>query len=97
MRKLASNLQSIIIVKGAHTMICLPDGNCYFNSSGNSGMAKGGSGDILTGYITGLLARGYDSIHAAILGVHRHGLAANEAAEKYSVESMNSKDIIDFL
>ncbi|MDR3056630.1 MAG: NAD(P)H-hydrate dehydratase [Prevotella sp.] len=96
-RKLASNLQSIIIVKGAHTMICLPDGNCYFNSSGNSGMAKGGSGDILTGYITGLLARGYDSIHAAILGVHRHGLAGNEAAEKYSVESMNSKDIIDFL
>lgn len=96
-RKLASNLQSVIIVKGAHSMICLPDGNCYFNSTGNSGMAKGGSGDVLTGYITGLLARGYDSINAAILGVYAHGLAGDKAAEKYGVESMNSKDMINFL
>lgn len=96
-RRYAANIKSIIIVKGAHTMICLPDGNCYFNSTGNSGMAKGGSGDVLTGYITGLLARGYSSTHAAILGVYVHGLAGDKAAARWGIESMNSKDIIDFL
>lgn len=96
-RRYAANIKSIIIVKGAHTMICLPDGNCYFNSTGNSGMAKGGSGDVLTGYITGLLARGYSSTHAAILGVYVHALAGDKAAARWGIESMNSKDIIDFL
>lgn len=96
-RRLASNLKSIIVVKGAHTMICLPDGHCYFNSTGNSGMAKGGSGDVLTGYITGLLARGYSSPHAAILGVYIHGLAGDRAAEVYGMDAMNSKDLIDYL
>jgi NAD(P)H-hydrate epimerase len=60
-------------------------------------MAKGGSGDVLTGYITGLLARGYNSKHAAILGVYMHGKAGDKAAEKYGTEGMNSKDIIEFL
>lgn len=96
-RRLASNLKSVIVVKGSHTMICLPDGECYFNSTGNSGMAKGGSGDMLTGYITGLLARGYSSSHAAILGVYVHGLAGDRAAEAYGMEAMNSKDLIDRL
>lgn len=96
-RKLAATLKSTIVVKGAHTMVCLPDGNCYFNSTGNNGMAKGGSGDVLTGYITGLLARGCTSMQAAILGVYMHGLAGDKAADKYGLEAMNSKDIIDFL
>lgn len=96
-RKLAATLKSIVVVKGAHTMVCLPDGMCYFNSTGNSGMAKGGSGDVLTGYITGLLARGCTAKQAAILGVYIHGLAGDKAAEKYGLEAMNSKDIIDFL
>lgn len=96
-KRYAANIKSIIIVKGAHSMICLPDGNCYFNPTGNSGMAKGGSGDVLTGYITGLLARGYSSAHAAILGVYVHGLAGDKAAARWGIESMNSKDIIDFL
>lgn len=96
-RRLAANLKSIVIVKGAHTMICLPDGSCYFNSTGNSGMAKGGSGDVLTGYITGLLARGYSSKDAAMLGVYMHGKAGDKAAEKFGMEGMNSKDIIDEL
>ncbi|MBK5720170.1 NAD(P)H-hydrate dehydratase [Dysgonomonas sp. Marseille-P4677] len=96
-RVLAANLKSIVIVKGAHTMICLPDGNCYFNSTGNSGMAKGGSGDVLTGYITGLLARGYSSEHAAILGVYMHGKAGDKGSQKYGMEEMNSKDLIDEL
>lgn len=96
-RQLASNLKSIVIVKGAHTMICLPDGNCYFNSTGNSGMAKGGSGDVLTGYITGLLARGYSSTQAALIGVYNHGLAGDKVAAKRGMESMNSRDLIDEL
>ncbi|MDR1882177.1 MAG: NAD(P)H-hydrate dehydratase [Prevotella sp.] len=96
-KRLAANLKTIIVVKGAHTMVCLPDGNCYFNSTGNSGMAKGGSGDVLTGYITGLIARGYSSEHAAILGVYRHGLSGDMAAAKYGMESMNSKDLIEYL
>ncbi len=96
-RELASELQSVIIVKGAHTMICLPDGSCYFNSTGNSGMAKGGSGDVLTGYITGLLARGYSTAYAAILGVYRHGQAGDKAALKYGIEGMNSRDMVDEL
>lgn len=96
-RKLASNLKSIIVVKGAHSMIYLPDGNCYFNSTGNSGMAKGGSGDVLTGLITGLIARGYNSTHAAILGVYAHGAAGDKAASVHGLEKMNSSDIINYI
>jgi NAD(P)H-hydrate epimerase len=95
--RLSHNLKSIIIVKGAHTLIHHPNGICFFNPTGNSGMAKGGSGDILTGYITGLLARGYPSLHAAILGVYMHGLAGDKAAAKYGLESMNSQDIVNEL
>lgn len=94
---LAFMLRSIIVVKGAHTMICMPDGRFYFNSTGNSGMAKGGSGDVLTGYITGLVARGYSTEDAAILGVYNHGLAGDITAGHFGIEGMNSRDIIDFL
>lgn len=96
-RQLASDLQSVIVVKGANTMICLPDGNCYFNSTGNAGMAKGGSGDILTGLITGLIARGYSSSKAAIIGVYLHGLAGDLVASVLGQEAMNSTDILDYL
>lgn len=95
--KLAHQLKSVIVVKGAHTMICTPGHHFYFNSTGNSGMAKGGSGDVLTGYITGLMARGYTSVQAAIIGVYIHGLAGDMAADRFGKEGMNSNDIIDFL
>lgn len=94
---LSKHLESIVVLKGAHTMICTPDGQFYFNSTGNSGMAKGGSGDVLAGYITGLMARGYSGEQAAILGVYNHGLAGDAAALQYGEEAMNSKDLIDFL
>ncbi|MDR0725373.1 MAG: NAD(P)H-hydrate dehydratase [Prevotellaceae bacterium] len=93
---LASETQSIIVVKGAHTAVYLPDGTVYFNSTGNPGMAKGGSGDVLTGLITGLLARGYTNFEAAVIGVYFHGLAGDKAQEKYGQESMNSNDIENF-
>lgn len=96
-RQQASDLESVIVVKGAYTMICLPDGNCFFNSTGNAGMAKGGSGDILTGLITGLIGRGYSSSKAAIIGVYLHGLAGDLAASELSQEAMNSTDIVDYL
>ncbi|MDR2383863.1 MAG: NAD(P)H-hydrate dehydratase [Prevotellaceae bacterium] len=90
---LATETKSIVVVKGAHTAVYLPDGTVYFNSTGNPGMAKGGSGDVLTGLITGLLARGYTSFEAAVIGVYSHGLAGDKAQKKYGQESMNSNDI----
>ena len=95
--ELAKALESIVVVKGAYTMITFPNGQYLFNSTGNAGMAKGGSGDVLTGFIAGLLARGYSSEGAAIQGVYFHGLAGDKAAEKCGMESMNSFDMIKYL
>jgi hydroxyethylthiazole kinase-like uncharacterized protein yjeF len=61
LKELAARLQSIIILKGAYTAIATPDRNIYFNSTGNPGMATGGSGDVLSGVLTGLLAQ--DTLH----------------------------------
>ncbi|HIT47464.1 MAG TPA: NAD(P)H-hydrate dehydratase [Candidatus Cryptobacteroides merdipullorum] len=94
-RQLASSLKSVIVVKGAHTMTCSPDGRCFFNMSGNPGMAKGGSGDVLTGLIAGLAARGYDPLAAAVLGVWFHGRAGDDAAASRGVESMNAADLLE--
>ncbi len=86
--------QLIVVVKGAHTTISLPDGRCYFNSTGNPGMATGGSGDVLTGIITSLLAQGYAPTEAAMAGVFLHGLAGDIAAFKYGHEALIASDII---
>lgn len=86
-----------IILKGAHTAIACPDGSCYFNSTGNPGMATGGSGDVLTGVLTGLLAQGYSPCDAALLGVFLHGLAGDLAAKKLGETAMTAGDLIDFL
>jgi len=87
----------ILILKGTYTCICMPDGSSYFNSSGNSGLAKGGSGDALTGIITGLIARGYTAPKAALIGVYIHGYAADLATKKISKESVLASDVIDRL
>jgi NAD(P)H-hydrate epimerase len=78
-------------------MVCTVDGRICFNSTGNSGMARGGSGDILTGLLAGLLARGYDAGSAALLGVCLHGMAGDMAARDIPPEAMNSGDILDSL
>ena len=96
-QELARRLTSIVVVKGAHTMICAPEGTCFFNSTGNAGMAKGGSGDVLTGLITGLRSRGYNALEAAILGVYLHGVAGDKAADYYGQEGMNAGDLADFI
>jgi ADP-dependent NAD(P)H-hydrate dehydratase / NAD(P)H-hydrate epimerase len=95
--KKAKELNIIIILKGHHTLIAMPGGKAYFNSTGNAGMAKGGSGDVLTGILTGLVAQKYEPVQAAILGVYLHGLAGDLAASSISQESMTATDIITFL
>jgi ADP-dependent NAD(P)H-hydrate dehydratase / NAD(P)H-hydrate epimerase len=87
----------IIVLKGAYTFTATPGGMGYFNSSGNPGMATGGTGDVLTGIITGLLCQGYPSEHAALLGVFVHGLSGNLAASELSQQSLIASDVIDYL
>lgn len=86
-----------LILKGAHTCITTPLGDSYFNTTGNSGMAKGGSGDILTGILTGLLAQGYHSFEACIIAVYVHGLAGDIAKQKMGEVGMTASDLIQFL
>jgi NAD(P)H-hydrate epimerase len=96
-QRLAKDLQSIIVLKGANTSIAAPDGKVVFNSSGNPGMAKGGYGDVLTGILTGLLAQHYSSFHAAQLGVFLHGFAGDLAAYEKGVNSLIASDVIESL
>ena len=86
-----------IIIKGHNSMLACPDGNVYFNSTGNPGMATGVSGDVLTGILTGLLAQGYSSKEACLLAMFIHGLAADIAAQTISQEALIAGDIIDYL
>jgi NAD(P)H-hydrate epimerase len=93
----AAELNIIIVLKGHHTLIALPGGRLYFNATGNAGMAKGGSGDVLTGIITAFCAQSYPSEQAAILGVYVHGFAGDVAAKRISKEAMLARDIIKCL
>lgn len=88
---------AVIVVKGHNTMVCAPDGSLSINPVGNPGMAKGGSGDVLAGFMAGLLARGLSARDAAVAGVYLHGLAGDKAAAAIGEESMNASDILDFL
>ena len=96
-RQLSVHLHVIIILKGAYTSVSLPDGTIYFNSTGNPGMAKGGTGDVLTGVVTALLGQNYSSNEAAILAVYLHGLAGDIAVESKDQESLIASDIIECL
>ncbi len=94
-KQLSSETKSVIVLKGAHTSIALPDGKVFFNSTGNPGMATGGSGDVLTGILTGLLAQGYSAGDAAILGVYLHGLAGDLAYHDKGLNSLIASDLVD--
>jgi NAD(P)H-hydrate epimerase len=94
---MAEHLQAYIILKGHYSALCLPNGQVVFNSSGNAGMATAGSGDVLTGIITSLLARGYNTDDACVLGMYLHGLAGDLAARELGEESLIASDIIRFL
>jgi NAD(P)H-hydrate epimerase len=86
-----------VVLKGAHTITCSPGGNCFFNSTGNPGMATGGSGDVLTGIILGLLAQHYAPVEACLLGVYLHGLSGDMIAAVSAQESMVAGDLVEGL
>jgi NAD(P)H-hydrate epimerase len=93
----AKKWKLVIVLKGHHTLIATADGKGFINSTGNPGMATGGTGDVLTGLLTGLLAQGYSTVEAAVLGVYLHGLAGDLAAEQQSMEAMKAGDLVDQL
>lgn len=82
-----------VVVKGAPTVTISPDGTAFVNTTGNSGMATGGSGDVLTGIVLALLAQGYSALNAAVTAVYIHGLAGDAAATAFSRTAMTSADI----
>lgn len=87
----------VVVSKGFHTEVYTPDGEKYENTTGNPGMAKGGSGDVLTGLVSGLMARGYCALDAALLGVWLHGYAGDRLTERFTAEAYSSRDLIDEL
>lgn len=93
----AQRYNVIVVLKGAHTSVAFPDGSVTFNSSGNPGMATAGSGDVLTGLITSLLAQGYNRSQSAMLGVFVHGIAGDIAASVSGQEGMIAGDIVDHI
>ena len=94
---LAAHTKAYILLKGHYSALCCPDHHVYFNTTGNSGMATAGAGDVLTGIITGLLARGYEQREACMLGMYLHGLAGDIAVKSIGKESLIASDIIKFL
>jgi NAD(P)H-hydrate epimerase len=95
--ELSKKYQLYVIVKGANTCITTPTGETYINTTGNPGMAKGGSGDVLTGIITGLLAQAYSSLEASLMGVYVHGYAGDLARDHIGETGMIATDICDHL
>lgn len=86
-----------VVLKGANTSISTPEGKIFFNPTGNPGMATGGSGDVLTGIIAGILCQGFTPEEACVYGVYLHGLAGDSAAKKYGEYSTIASDICDCL
>ncbi len=96
-REFAKRHRVILVLKGAGTLVAAPDGRLYRNLTGNPGMAKGGSGDVLAGMIASFAARGIEPFEAASCGVFLHGLAGDRCARKYSQTAMLPTDLIDTL
>ena len=95
-KEFSQKYDCIVVIKGAHTITVY--GNLgYVNTSGNPGMATGGSGDVLTGIITGLRAQGYSALHASIFGVYLHGKAADIAIGETGFQALIASDILDHI
>ena len=96
-KHLARELSVIVVLKGAHTSIANENGHVYFNSTGNPGMATGGTGDVLTGLVTGLLAQNYTPVEAAVAGVFIHGLAGDLGAKECGMDGLIASDVVRFI
>lgn len=96
-RRAASQSGAVVVLKGAGTAVVMPDKKAYINTTGNSGMASGGSGDVLTGIIGAFLARGFDAGDAAVAGVYLHGLAGDRASAERGMPGLLASDIIEAL
>lgn len=96
-RALAERFHGVAVAKDARTIVCKEQGTYYLNTTGNSGMATAGSGDVLTGVITGLLAQGTEAFPAAVNGVYLHGLAGDLAAKLRTEYGVMAGDIADCL
>jgi len=96
-REMSQKHNIIIVLKGANTAITFPGGSCFFNSTGNPGMATAGSGDVLTGIILSLLAQRYTPEEAAIIGVFMHGRAGDKVAAEKGMEAMIAGDVVETL
>lgn len=92
-REFSVKYNAYVVLKGYSTAMSLPDGTVFYNSTGNPGMATGGSGDVLTGVILGLLAQGYTSLEACLVGTYLHGLAGDLASEDLGYEASLASDI----
>lgn len=97
LRQAALELGIFIVLKGAYSAIAFPNGQCYFNSTGNPGMATGGTGDVLTGILAGLLAQGYSSAEVCLIGVYLHGLAGDIYVQNNGGPALIAGDITDYL
>ena len=97
LREFAQAHRVVIVLKGAHSAVATPDGEVHFNATGNPGLSTGGTGDVLTGVLTALLAQGYDPVEAAVLGVFAHGLAGDRVAQQRGPIGMVASDVIDAL
>ncbi|MFD2936336.1 NAD(P)H-hydrate dehydratase [Spirosoma flavum] len=97
LREFAQKYRVVVVLKGAYSAVATPDGDIHFNSTGNPGLSTGGTGDVLTGILTSLLAQGYDPVEAAVLGVFAHGLAGDRVAEQRGPIGMTASDVIDAL
>ncbi|HUT76188.1 MAG TPA: NAD(P)H-hydrate dehydratase, partial [Polyangia bacterium] len=93
-REAARRLQAVIALKGARTVVAAPDGRIWVNTSGNPGMATGGTGDVLAGVIGGLLAQGMSPLEATLLGVSLHGSAGDLAAERLGEPGLLAGDLL---
>ena len=96
-RELAERFHGVAVAKDARTIVCKEQGEFYLNTTGNSGMATAGSGDVLTGVILGLLAQGMNAIDAAVNGVYLHGRAGELAAKLHTEYGVMAGDIADCL
>jgi NAD(P)H-hydrate epimerase len=92
---LAQESQTVVLLKGAYTVIADPEGRLYVNPTGNAGMAKGGSGDVLTGLIGGLLAQGCSGLQAAMIGAYIHGMAGDLAQKRKGERGMTARDVLE--